>query len=137
MKGLSVKGTAGQLGKNVGPTALASGISDVISAYKNYRIVKLQTEVEIRKIEAERDKTIAAIQAQRDVMQYYFDKAFSERAKNLERALLLLDQAISNDNAEAMNVALTLIVSTIQASPLAGFTAFTKALQDSEHQFIF
>lgn len=137
MKNLPAKGTIGKLGVKAGPAALASGISDVISAYKEYKIVKLQTEVEIKRIEAERDKAIQAIQAQRALVQDYFDKAFTERAKNLECSFTLLDQAIQAGNSEAMSAALTIIVNTIQSSPLADFASFSRAIQDSEHEFIF
>ena len=137
MKKIPTKKALGQLSSRANPAAIVSGVTEVLSAYKGYRIVKLQEKTKIKQIEAERDKTIQAIQAQRDLMLDYFERAFAERAQTLERSFVMLDQAIQHDNSEAMNVALTLIVNTIQTSPLADFASFTKALQDPKQQFTF
>ena len=116
---------------------LVSGVKDIISAYKEYKIVKLQCEVEIERIRAERDKVVSELQAKREMMQSFFQMSFAERASNFERSFDLLDKAIQDGNSEAINASLTIIVTTIQTSPLADFASFDKALQDPGTTFEF
>lgn len=142
MAKLPIKASGGLVAKagglaKIGPAAAASVFKDVLSAVKEYKLTKLQVEVDIARIEAERDTAIAIIQAKREMMVTYFEKAYAERDRSFTKGFELLDYAIETGNMDVLNGALTVIVKTIESSPLADFAAFNKAIQDPDTSFTF
>ena len=125
------------LAKTGGLANIGTAFRDVLTVVKEYNITKLQVKVDIARIEAEREQAIATIQTHRDIMMLYFEHCFSERTLILEQSFQRLDTAIESGNLDALNGALTIIVKTIEASPLADFAAFSKAIADSDTTFTF
>ena len=85
--------TVGGISK-MGPTAAASAITEVVGAIKDYKLTKLQVAVDIARIEADRDRVVAIIQAKRDLMAAYFEQAYAERERTFEKGFEMLDHAI-------------------------------------------
>lgn len=121
----------------IGPAAAVSAFTEVVGAIKEYNLTKLQVAVDIANIEAERDKTLAIIQAKRDLMILHFEHSYSERSRTFNKGFELLDCAIETGNMDVLNGALTMIVKTIESSPLADFASFNKAIQDPGTSFTF
>ena len=142
MTTLPMKTTGGLISKagglsKIGPTAAASAFTEVVGAIKEYKLTKLQVAVDIAKIEAERERAVAIIQAKRDLMTAYFEQAYAERERTFDKGFELLDHAIETGNMDVLNGALTVIVKTIESSPLADFASFNKAIQDPGTSFTF
>ena len=127
---------AGGLSK-IGPTAAASAFTEVVGAIKEYKLTKLQVTIDIAKIEADRDRAVAIIQAKRDLMTAYFEQAYAERERTFDKGFEMLDHAIETGDMDVLNGALTVIVKTIESSPLVDFASFTKAIQDPDTNFTF
>ena len=63
-------------------------------------------------------------------MTAYFEQGYAERERTFDKGFELLDHAIETGNMDVLNGALTVIVKTIESSPLADFASFNKAIQD-------
>lgn len=97
------------------------------------------TEVQktVRKeIESERDKYVAKINAQKEIMLVYLEKSFDERKVNFEKLFSIVDHAIANNNMQQLAVGLDSINNLALSSPfkdLASIESTQKALNDKDH----
>jgi hypothetical protein len=91
----------------------------------------------IRKdIEAKRDKDIAHIQAQKEIIMKYLDKSFDERKENFSKLFQVIDHAISNNNLQQLAMGLDSINQLAATSPfkaLATLESTNEALKDKNH----
>lgn len=91
----------------------------------------------IRKdIEAKRDKDIAHIQAQKEIIMKYLDKSFDERKENFSKLFQVIDHAISNNNLQQLAMGLDSINQLAATSPfkaLATLESTNEAIKDKNH----
>lgn len=121
---------AGEAGK-----ALASNLNP-LEVLKEYFVFKKAEEEEIterQRIRAKRDMAVAAIQAQRELIEKYFEYRFAERSTTLAELFKLLDHAVQNRSENELDAALQGILGVVKDSPLKDFESFTSArLQGKE-----
>ena len=100
-------------------------------------LVKYKTEAEKGKtaranILADKEKTIAAINGQKEIILKYFELRFSERRDALGKFFDVLDDAISTKNDKELDIALTGIVGILKDNPLKDFDSFRKAMNEKQ-----
>jgi hypothetical protein len=69
------------------------------------------------KIEAEKERELADIEAKRQVFLAYLEKAFSERAENFRRLFDVVDSAIENKDTEQLGIAVNGILELAKTTP--------------------
>lgn len=87
-------------------------------------------------IEAKRDKDIAQIQAQKEIIMKYLDKSFDERKENFSKLFQVIDHAISNNNMQQLAMGLDSINQLAATSPfktLATLESTNEAIKDKNH----
>lgn len=91
----------------------------------------------IRKdVEAKRDKDIAHIKAQKEIIMKYLDKSFDERKENFSKLFQVIDHAISNNNLQQLAMGLDSINQLAATSPfkaLATLESTNEAIKDKNH----
>jgi len=122
--GRALTKVAGKTGKsiiqNINPL-------DALREYFEYAKATEAERTRRKEIRAKRDVAVAAIQAQRELIEIYFEHRFAERKVALSRLLDLLTHAVDKRNEAELNVALSGILGIIQDSPLKDFEAFRQA----------
>lgn len=89
-----------------------------------------------KEIEAERDRYISKINAQKEVMLAYLDKSFDERKENFDKLFQIVDHALATNNIQALAMGLDSINQLAASSPfkdLATLESTQKALEDKDH----
>ena len=99
-------------------SAVTSGSQNLINAWKDYATTREVETKKKKKIEANRDVALAAIQAQADTLRMLIEGTFAERSKNFDKYFSLLNEGFINDNDQQINAALTLIVEQTKVSPM-------------------
>lgn len=112
----------------------------IVEAYAEYKIVAEQERTKRRDIEAWEKTTIAQIQAQRDVLIKYLERAFDERSENFRFLFAKVDRAIVDGDNDQLTLALHSITEIAKTSPfkdLADLTSVRVALDDPNHEWTF
>lgn len=78
-------------------------------------------------IRAKRDVAVAAIQAQRELIEKYFEHRFAERASALSMFFKHLEHAVDTRNDAELDTALNGILSVVKDSPLKDYESFRAA----------
>ena len=87
-------------------------------------------------IEAKRDSDIARIQAQKEIIMIYLEKAFDERKENFSKLFQVIDHAIANNNMQQLAMGLDSINQLAASSPfkaLATLESTKEAINDKNH----
>ncbi len=113
----------------------ALGPSDVLDVLRMWQECKRDCEAEKTKreeIRAKRDVAVAAIDAQRELLQSFFAARFSERKHVLDGFFGLMHHAVeSKDNAQ-LDTALKGILGVLEDSPLKDLDAFRVARSEGK-----
>ena len=102
------------------PMMALTGLNMIVDAYKDY---KKTVEIETTKrayIKADKEKFIAKIDAQKELIINYFEYMFSERKDNFKKLFETLDKGISASNNTLIEQALSSIITIAKDSPLKG-----------------
>lgn len=103
---------------------------DVLREYFEYcRTAEIQI-TEREQIWAERDKALAAIEADKELLLVYFGQRFEERKGVLERFFDLLTEAGMEKNADKIDVALEGILGVLKDSPLKDIESFRRTRRE-------
>jgi hypothetical protein len=97
---------------------------DVVRVYFEFRN---NAEIQIserERIWAERDKALAAIEAERELILVYFSQRFEERKAALEQLFRLLNEGSNSKDAAKIDIALEGILGVVRDSPLKDFDSF-------------
>ena len=86
---------------------------------------------------AERDETIARIEATRRAMELYLNRTFDERRENFSRLFEVLDRAQEKDDPVGMQMALSGILELVKSSPFKDFDSFKKSFDNPDHEWEF
>jgi len=100
------------------PLQALEGFEELMNAYKeNHKV----TEEEITKrkhIDAMKAYEIEKIHAQKEVLKDYLKYVFSERRINFDKMFNALDQGIKNNDTQAIQASMSMIITLSQESPL-------------------
>jgi hypothetical protein len=103
---------------------------DVLRVYLDYRKTAEIQVTERERIWAERDKALAAIEAERDLLLVYFKQRFEERKGALEQFFGLLKEGSIAKDADKIDVALEGILGVVKDSPLKDFESFRRTRRE-------
>lgn len=131
--GTRIVKTAGKAGKfKPSPLMVIDGLNIVISAYADY---KKTVEVEKTKredIKADKEKYIAKINSQKEIIVSYFEHTFSERKENFNKLFDALDKGINLNNDMLVQQALSSIITIAKDSPLKGIKQLVSDFENDE-----
>lgn len=102
------------------PLIVVDGLKIVIDAYNNYKTTVEVENTKRKYIEADKEKFIAKINAQKEVIKDYFERAFTERKENFKQLFDLLDKGLESNNDTLIEQALSSIITIAKNSPLKG-----------------
>lgn len=91
-------------------------------------------------IAAERDVALARIEAQKAALLTYLEKSFDERRENFQSLFRVVDEALANDNMQALALGLKSVIELADSSPfkdLATIDSTAAALADPDHTWNF
>ncbi len=113
----------GKLAKYVAPQAAAlstvkNASDSLISAWKEYSIIREQETTKREAISAWRDVQLEKYKSQREVLSTYLKQTFAERRDVIQGLFDKLDEGIDSDNQELVDSSMSAIVSIVQTSPL-------------------
>ena len=97
---------------------------DVLRLYVEYRKTAEIQVTERERIWAERDKAVAAIEAERELLLVYFKQRSEEREGVLEQFFALLKEGRIARDADKIDVALEGILGVVKDSPLKDLENF-------------
>jgi len=130
--GRAMRGTAGKALARVVGNAGKTVVQNLnpLEVLREYCACKTAEQEEItrrKEIKAKRDIAVAAIQAQRELIEKYFEHRFAERASALSAFFKLLEQAVDTRNDAELDAALHGILGVVKDSPLKDFESFRAA----------
>lgn len=96
-----------------------SAISEINSAWKEYKQVQAVEETKRTQILANRDINVTSIKEQAQLIRFALEKQFGERANNFSELFKQLDKGFENGDDKRIDVALNGIVELSKISPLA------------------
>ncbi|MFH1113888.1 MAG: hypothetical protein V1792_08205 [Pseudomonadota bacterium] len=114
----------------------AGFINDCVQAYSEVR----REMTKRAEIEAEKQKHLAEIEANRQIFLDYLDKAFAERAENFRRLFTAVDAAMANRDNEQLGMALNSINELAKTTPfkdLIDVNRTKELLTHPEHEWKF
>ncbi len=112
------------------PQLASEAFTQLVSAWREYKITK---EVETTKrvqIAAWRDATITRLDYQRELLEDYLKNTFAERRTVIEGMFNKLDQGIAKGDNQLISMAMQSIISTVQTSPLQGVQQIFAQMDD-------
>ncbi len=109
-----------------------NAFSQLIDAWQNVKTVKEQEATKREFIRANRDVALARIKSQREILELYLTKTFKERKAVIENSFRVLDEGIASGNDKAIDAAMTMIVNTVQTSPLQGVKEIMRQIDDPD-----
>jgi len=101
------------------PIQAIDGFKILVNAYKENHKVSEEEQTKRENIRAIKEYEIEKIHAQKEVLKDYFEKTFSERKTNFKRMFDALDKGIENNNLEAIQASMNLIITLSKESPLS------------------
>jgi hypothetical protein len=102
------------------PAKVVDGMKMLIDAYQENHKVSETEKTKREQIQAESRIEVEKIQAQRAVLETYFENIFSERKLMINGMFDALDKGIEANNIELIQQSLGSIVSIAKESPLKG-----------------
>jgi len=96
--------------------------------YREYKT----TEVELEKINAQKEILIEVIKRKYDLLQNIFNEIFKEREESINKIFEMLDKGIEEDNKEIISVGLAGLSQLVSSSPFANIENFAKAINSNQ-----
>ncbi|WP_010254374.1 hypothetical protein [Myroides injenensis] len=118
------------------PTEAALVLKDLVNKASEVSKFTEVQKTKRKEIEAQRDKYISKINAQKEVMLAYLDKTFDERKGNFEKLFQIVDHALATNNIQVLAMGLDNINQLAASSPfkdLSSIESTQKALEDKDH----
>lgn len=118
------------------PAQLAAAVSQVVTAYKEWKIVHEQETTKREAIGAQRDALVEKIRADRDVLVGFLKGRFEQQGNALDGLFTRLDTALATGNPDLVGPALNSIVETVKASPLGDLATLDQRMKDNTFSFV-
>ena len=123
--------------KTINPINSASlAFSNIVTAYKEYKVTHEIEETKRENIRAYRDTTVEKYRTQRDFLEKYLTETFKERSTVIKGLFDALDSGLESGNDNVIKMAMSGIVSVIQKSPLQDINDFMKKLESDSDEII-
>ena len=119
---------AAYVGSNAG-VELIQCIADYLSAVQS-------EETKRQEIAAHYGTIVHALNQERNIILTYFHYTFAERRLVLEHCFELMDKAISEQDHESLNSALSTILGVIHENPLKDFETFKSRMSEPGFQIV-
>lgn len=110
--------------------------SNIVTAYKEYKVTHEIEETKRKNIRAYRDTTVEKYRTQRDFLEKYLTETFKERSTVIKGFFDALDSGLESGNDNVIKMAMSGIVSVIQKSPLQDINDFMKKLESDSDEII-
>lgn len=102
---------------NVNPMDVLNLFNDLAQQYMDLERTREIERTKRAEIETDRQKTIANIQAQKELFLRYIDKSFDERANNFNKFFEVIDSAMRDGNMEKLALGLNSVMQLAKESP--------------------
>jgi hypothetical protein len=138
---------------SISSETLASGIKGITTPGEALSVVddliKMTGEVEKFRegqqtkrtaIDAEKEVTLAKLQAQKELFLEYLDKTFDERKQHFKKYFDVIDDALAKGNTQQLAMGLNSVNELAKSTPfkdLANIDQVGKALEDKNHEWDF
>lgn len=109
-----------------------SAFGKLFETWQNIKTVREQETTKREFIRANRDVALARIKSQRQILEQYLTEIFKERKATIEHSFRILDEGIASGNDKAIDAAMTMIVNTVQTSPLQGVKEIMRQIDDPD-----
>lgn len=96
-----------------------SGLTEVVSAWKDFKTTQEQQKTIRTQIMANRDIAVTSIKEQAQLIRFALEKQFGERASNFSELFKRLDEGFEKGDDKMIDSMLTGIVELSKISPLA------------------
>ncbi|MDY0037307.1 MAG: hypothetical protein RBS05_15465 [Zoogloea oleivorans] len=130
MKSQVLPRVVGKAAGKASPLKVVEGVKAMAEAYTEWQRISAQETVKRHEIDAWRTCQLQRLTDQRELMESYFQRTFSERAGNFGELFARLDAGIAAGNSELISGCLSAIVDIAKTSPLEGVKAIFDALED-------
>ncbi|WP_312756073.1 hypothetical protein [Rummeliibacillus suwonensis] len=107
----------------------ATDVLDFFNRLQETYEIHRQTEVEIRKIEAQRDVIITEITQRYELYHKVFDSIFDERKLAISKSFEVIDQGLKNNDRELVNTGMQGLSKVVSSSPFANVDQLAKMIQ--------
>ncbi len=91
----------------------------LVDAAKEYKMTAEVEKTKRENIKAWRDVNIKAIEESAAILKQYLESSFKERSAVIQATFRSLDNALANNNTEAVGLMMSSIVAIVKDSPLA------------------
>lgn len=123
--------------KTINPiNSASSAFSNIVTAYKEYKVTHEIEETKRENIRTYRDTTVEKYRTQRDFLEKYLTETFKERSTVIKGFFDALDSGLESGNDNVIKMAMSGIVSVIQKSPLQDINDFMKKLESDSDEII-
>jgi hypothetical protein len=126
------------VGSGPSPLAAADALREVLSACRDYAAIRQSNLLRRQEIASEERVALARIDAQRQLLMAYLDRAFGERSDNFRLLFEALDASRRAADAEAVSQTLAGIIELARSSPLAdlvNLASVQQRLSDPNHEW--
>lgn len=117
-------------GKATAVVDQATLLTDMVSAWREYKNTCEIQRTERERIVADRDVRITAIREQAEIFRQLISETFKERAKNFDQFFDLLNQGFNAKDDKKINAALTMIVEQTKVSPMTEAARLIQSIND-------
>jgi glycerol dehydrogenase-like iron-containing ADH family enzyme len=104
--------------KSVPVANVASGIGDLVAAWRDYQTTREVEKTRREQIQADRDVRIMAIHEQAEILRQTIRATFMERAGIFDKSFVLLEEGFDDDNDKKIEAALNMIAKQIEQNPM-------------------
>lgn len=140
-KGLSKLGakTAGRAGgKILEAVSPLAALEAILTSYADYKKIATQERTKREQIRVRRDVELRKIEAQRELFMTYLERTFDERRANFAKFFEVLDQAVETDAVDVIAKTLDSITMLARTSPfkdIATVAQVRNVLDDPDKDF--
>jgi len=118
------------------PAQAIDGFKMLLNSFNENHKISEEEQTKRININAMKEYEIEKIKLQKEVIKDYFEKSFSERKSNFNRMFDALDKGIENNNIEAIQASMNLIITLSKESPLKEVQSLMNDFNNNDVQSI-
>ncbi len=115
--------TLGRVGQAINPVAL---LREIAVGYTDYLKVHQQESTKRAAIEADRQRNLAGIEAQRAFLMDYLERSFGERERIIDKQFEVIDAALESGDVQQLQLGVEGLCRVAEASPFAALGDLAK-----------
>lgn len=129
---MSLKATGKLIGKGSKAVIKELNPLEVVKQYVDHLNNKLQHDVKIEEIRAEKEVLLEKIKSEREVMSLYFNKSFEIKGQTVNTLIAMLSESNSEKDIEKMRSCVVLLSEVLRSNPVVDFAEFKRRLKSQE-----